>query len=79
VSYQVKGRATVRDADPHALALSDRYMTSITTVLTGLGMSHDLIAPWLTNRDAIIARVEVEAVYVQTPGSKAGQSLSASG
>jgi hypothetical protein len=75
VSYQVKGQATVRDADPDALALSDHYMARIAIVLTSLGMSHDLIAPWLTSRDAIIARVVVESVYVQTPGAKAGQSL----
>jgi hypothetical protein len=34
-------------------------------------------APWLTNRDAIVARIAVDAIFVQTPGAKAGQQLGA--
>jgi hypothetical protein len=31
----------------------------------------------LTHREPVIARVEVEAIFVQTPGPKAGQPLAA--
>lgn len=75
VSYQVKGRATVHPADAEDLALSDRYRAAILEVLMGLGLDRRLALPWLGTRDRVVIGVDVEAVYVQTPGPKAGRQL----
>lgn len=75
VSYQVKGRATVHPADPSDLAQSDRYMAAIMEVLTGLGLDRRLALPWLSNREPVVINIDVDAVYVQTPGAKAGRQL----
>ena len=77
VSYQVKGRATVGPADTEDLVQSDRYMADILEVLTGLGLDRRLATPWLTNRDPVAVGIEVDAIYVQTPGPTAGREHSA--
>lgn len=79
VSYQLKGRATLCPADADDLARSDRYMADILEVLAGLGLDRRLAMPWLSNRDAVVVGIDVEAVYVQTPGPKAGRQLPAAG
>jgi hypothetical protein len=75
VSYQVKGSAGVSEADAQALSLAESYIQEIALVLGGLGLERKLVAPWLTYRDPILIRMVVDAVYVQTPGAKAGQPL----
>jgi predicted pyridoxine 5'-phosphate oxidase superfamily flavin-nucleotide-binding protein len=75
VSYQVKGAARIRPAGAEDLGLAARYMESIVEVLAGLGLDRRLAAPWITAREAVVARIRVEAVYVQTPGARAGQEL----
>lgn len=75
VCYQVKGSASVVPAQAEDLQRSERYMADIVQVLSGLGLDRRLAGPWLTNRDAVVVRVRIDAVFVQTPGSKAGQQL----
>lgn len=75
VCYQVRGRATIHSADAADVALSDRYMTAILAELERLGLAPELAAPWLTNRDAVLIRIQAEEIYLQTPGAKAGQLL----
>lgn len=75
VSYQVKGRATLRSAGAEDIAFSERYLAAIVEVLTGLGMNRELVAPWLTNREPVVAHISVDEMYVQTPGPGAGQKL----
>jgi hypothetical protein len=75
VSYQVKGRATLRDAGAQDISFSERYLTDIAEVLIGLGMNRELVAPWLMNREAVVAHINVDDIYVQTPGTGAGQKL----
>lgn len=77
VSYQLKGRASILEPDAEAIQLSRNYMSEISGVLRRLGVEDVHVAAWLTHREPVIARVEVEAVFVQTPGSKAGQPLAA--
>jgi hypothetical protein len=79
VSYQVKGRATLFPADAHDLALSDRYVSDILDALTALGLDRWLATPWLTNRDAVAVGIDVDAVFVQTPGPTAGRQLAGHG
>lgn len=75
VSYQVKGRAALRDAGAEDIAISERYLTDMANVLVGLGMTRELVAPWLANREAVVARIHVDEIFVQTPGTEAGQKL----
>jgi hypothetical protein len=75
VSYQVKGAATLRTADAADLALSERYMTDIVAALAPLGLEPRLVAPSLTNRDAVVVLLTADAIFVQTPGKKAGRPL----
>lgn len=77
VSYQVKGRARIRPAGARDLECADRYMTAIVEVLSGLGLERRLAAPWVSAADAVVLRLQADAVYVQTPGAKAGQPVGA--
>lgn len=75
VSYQAKGVASVRAALADDLDRARRYMAAIIDVLAGLGLDRSLAAPWVTEREAVVVRCEVEAIYVQTPGARAGQPV----
>ena len=72
VSYQLKGRSTLRAAHVRDIEHSRHYMAEMNAVLTQLGLTTELIAPWLTNRDLRVAILKVEEIYVQTPGPRAG-------
>lgn len=75
VSYQVKGRATVRSVQAGDIVLSEGYMAGIVAALGDLGLAPGLAAPWLTNREAVVARILLAEIYVQTPGPQAGTAL----
>ncbi|HCL63675.1 MAG TPA: hypothetical protein DIC56_02265 [Rhizobium sp.] len=75
VTYQLKGTAALRPADEEEIERSARYIVAIVSTLMRLGLAPEIIAPWLTSRDVIVATITVSAVYVQTPGSKAGTKL----
>jgi hypothetical protein len=75
VSYQIKGTATVREATAVEIERSSRYMVSIVSTLMRLGMTPEMIAPWLTNREPVLAIIEPTSVFVQTPGAKAGSRV----
>lgn len=75
VSYQVKGLAELRNAGAADTALSDRYLAGMVQLFAALGLPRELIAPWLTNRDAVVARIRVSDIFVQTPGAHAGQRM----
>ena len=79
VTYQVKGRAQIVEYDAAASAICSQYIPSITHVLCSLGLERRLIADWLTDRDAVLIRLCIEAVFVQTPGAKAGSPIAAHG
>ncbi|RXZ66343.1 pyridoxamine 5'-phosphate oxidase family protein [Pelagerythrobacter rhizovicinus] len=75
VSYQVKGHATVATAtDDHAAAAA-HYIERITATLGGLGLDRHLVAPWLVSRDLVVLCLSVEEIFIQTPGTKAGQRI----
>ena len=75
VSYQLKGRATAHAPDAQALSMAEGYMQETAKVLGGLGLQDTLGSQWLTYRDPVLIRIEVEAIYVQTPGARAGEPL----
>lgn len=72
VTFQIKGPATIREAEATDLECADHFMTNATGALASLGVPPTIIAPWLTARDARVARVEASEIYIQTPGPHAG-------
>ena len=75
VTYQVKGPAQIVEPDAHALMLSSRYINEITAVLCQLGLERRQIEHWLTQREAVLLRLPIESVFIQTPGAKAGSLI----
>jgi hypothetical protein len=70
--YQVKGKAWVNTPKAAEIERSDGYIRSMAAELHGLGVPPNLTGPWLTNRDPLMATLNVSEVYVQTPGPNAG-------
>jgi hypothetical protein len=78
VSFQVKGRATVKPASAAHRARAENYIGAMTATLVGNGLDRAVIAPWLVDREPMALRLAAEMIFVQTPGDKAGQMLGAS-
>lgn len=72
VSFQLKGSAVLRETDVRDEAAAQHFMARATGELEGLGVPRDIIAPWLTAREARVARLAVSEIYIQTPGPLAG-------
>lgn len=72
VSFQLKGSAVMRDADARDDEIAQQFIARATGELEGLGVPRDIIAPWLTAREARVARLTVSEIYIQTPGPLAG-------
>jgi hypothetical protein len=77
-AYQIKGPATlIEPTDVHRRVARD-YGGAIRAALTAQGVPPTLIETWLTDRDALVARVAVTEVFEQTPGPRAGRALGVS-
>lgn len=77
VTFQLKGAAAMRKAEASDLEAADRFMAAATDELASLGVLRDIIAPWLTAREAMVARLTVNEIYIQTPGPMAGMRMGA--
>ena len=77
VSYQMKGSARLRAADHEDLELSRRYQGEIFAMFEGLGVPAELVRPWLVEREAMVASLDITELYVQTPGPRAGTAARA--
>ncbi len=75
VTYQLKGLAELRDAEPDDLALGEKYVRRMGATLSGLGVGSAMTSGWFCTRDVVVARLAVEAVFVQTPGASAGSTI----
>ncbi|CDZ34940.1 Hypothetical protein NGAL_HAMBI1145_25840 [Neorhizobium galegae bv. officinalis] len=75
VSYQLKGQATIRRAEPDEVERSSQYIVAIVSTQMRLGMLPELIMPVLSNRDPMLITMRVASVFVQTPGSRAGDRI----
>lgn len=75
VTYQLKGRAALREADEDDLRLADGYRTRTQDALDALGLSPGIADHWLAAREAVVLRLAVEQAFVQTPGPAAGSAL----
>ncbi|MBB3316784.1 hypothetical protein FHT77_002665 [Rhizobium sp. BK181] len=72
VSFQLKGTAQMREMETPDLDRADRFIMAATDELESLGVPRRLIAPWLTAREARVARLMISEIYIQTPGPLAG-------
>ena len=72
VTFQIKGSATLRATEPADLDHAARFVAAATGALVSLGVAPDMIAVWLTPREARVARLRISEIYVQTPGPLAG-------
>ncbi|NVD41929.1 pyridoxamine 5'-phosphate oxidase family protein [Ensifer sp. HO-A22] len=72
VSYQLKGFAAMRETETADFDRAHCFMTAATDELESLGVPRRLIEPWLTAREARVARLAISEIYVQTPGPLAG-------
>lgn len=79
VSFQLKGRASLHEPGPQDLRRAEAFMAAATAELQGLGVAQALIVPWLTARQALVARFAIAEIYVQTPGPLAGMLAAAAG
>jgi hypothetical protein len=75
VSYQAKGRASVISASDTHRTRSKGYIETMTSTLVALGLDRSVATPWFADRELLALSLSVEAVFVQTPGDKAGQML----
>ena len=75
VSYQLKGSATVRDADAEEVECARRYWAAISDTLVRGNVPACIAAQWAPDRDMVAARLRISEAYVQTPGPLAGTSL----
>lgn len=73
-SYQLKGKAWLRLPKPEEIEQSNGYIVAVEAELARLGVPLAVRAPWLTNREPMLATLNVGEIYVQTPGPNAGMS-----
>ncbi|MGV2980524.1 pyridoxamine 5'-phosphate oxidase family protein [Camelimonas sp. ID_303_24] len=81
VSFQLKGRAVLGEtgvsSPDHISDQTCRFIAAATDELERLGVARHIIAPWLTAREARVARLSIQEIYVQTPGPHAGMMTGA--
>ena len=75
VSYQLKGRAAIIPASLAHRERAQHYIKAMTETFAGLGLDRAVAAPWLIDLEPQVLRLAVEAIFVQTPGEKAGSIL----
>lgn len=72
LAFQLKGRASLRAADPADRARAETYVARTERILADLGVDRSAIRHWLTARDVVIASLAVDRIFEQTPGPRAG-------
>jgi hypothetical protein len=72
VSYQLKGSATLRAADAEDRARGEAY---IAETRDALGLAPGLADQWLRAEDPVVLCLKVDAIFIQTPGRRAGAAL----
>jgi hypothetical protein len=78
-TFQVKGRLTASVSSSQAdHALAERYQHAMGRIMTTLGVRPVYLARWLTREGLTTLSLEMEEVFVQTPGPGAGRPLEAS-
>lgn len=75
VTYQLKGSATVREADGEEIERARRYWASAAEALGRENVPPYITGQWAPDRDMVTASLRVAELYVQTPGPQAGTAL----
>jgi hypothetical protein len=78
VAFQLKGIGLMRETLAEDVRSAERFMVAAADELASLGVQRDVVAPWLTAREARVARLTVTEMYIQTPGQMAGMRTGAS-
>jgi hypothetical protein len=75
-SVQVKGRAgEVREPEPHELERAERHLRAFIVEAEQVGARAELARRMFGDRDFVTVTLEIDEVYDQTPGPKAGRRL----
>ncbi|MTH36481.1 hypothetical protein GL279_17985 [Paracoccus limosus] len=74
-TYQIKGRATWREAGAADHEIARAYCRDMLAALMELGMAPGLIAHWQSDRDLVVISLTPDQVFIQTPGPMAGQRI----
>jgi hypothetical protein len=81
-SFQFKGRITAtREAGPEEMAVKELYLSKFHNLLGSLGYPAPFVAgveklkAMLSPAPAYVFNLEVDEIYLQTPGPKAGAKL----
>ena len=74
-TYQIKGRATWREAGAADREIARVYCRDTLAALMELGIPPDLIAHRQTERDLVVVTLTPEHAFIQTPGPTAGQPM----
>lgn len=74
-TYQIKGRAELREATDTDREVARAYCRDTLAALMELGVAPSLAEHWQAERDLVVVALSPESVFVQTPGSRAGQRL----
>ena len=74
-TYQVKGSASVREADAGELGAARRYQAAIRAELGRGNVPAWISGQWVADREMATVRLRVAEAYLQTPGPRAGTSL----
>jgi len=72
VTYQVKGSATLADADAEDIALTEAYRARLTAGFEAMGVPTQLVHEWIGGTGLVRAIIAVSEIYNQTPGPRAG-------
>ena len=72
VTYQVKGRATLTDADDEDATLAEAYRARLRAGFEAMGVPTQLVHEWIGGGGLVRAVIEASEIYHQTPGPRAG-------
>ena len=72
LAFQVKGRGALRDADAVDCARAVAHVAELRQRLFGFGIEGSAIDFWLTASDIVLPTLDVDRIFEQTPGSRAG-------
>lgn len=71
-AFQLKGRAALRDADTRDRERAEAYVAQLRQRLVSFGVEGSAVDFWLTARDIVMATMDVDRIFEQTPGPRAG-------
>lgn len=74
-AFQFKGRARIAAAGPEDEADAALYRERTRQMLCGHGVAEEQLASWLEAREIAMADLEVERIFEQTPGPRAGMVI----